>query len=159
MKARTVLLAVLLALGAPAALPAQQAAPAPPGAEAGPLPVRRYAALPSLRGATLSPDGTRIAAQFTAGGVERIGIWTLARGPGAEPEQIQAGLVESFQWAGDDRLLITTLTLTILARRNTIYLGPSRQVISLDLRTKHPIELGSSQGVFEEVIFVDPEAR
>jgi len=88
------LLAAMLAVQAtPAAsqLPSQSATPA----TAQPAPVEDFAALPFLSNASLSPDGTHIAARIFVAGAERIGIWNLAE-PRENPLQI-FGLSQSIE--------------------------------------------------------------
>jgi dipeptidyl aminopeptidase/acylaminoacyl peptidase len=148
------LLAVLAVVSASSAAPAQ----VPPAAAAkSPPAASLYAQPPYLRGALLSPDGTRIAAQLSDGEVERIGIWTLAKGPDQEPHTISVGGLTGFRWAGNQRLLVTSISLSIIASSNAIYIGPNRRVSSHDLAGGKSFFLGSSKGAFDEVIFTDPD--
>ena len=152
---RRLVVALLTLLAGTASLTAPAAAQPP----AAPPPVSRYAQLPFLADAQLSPDGLRIAGRIQAAGEEHIGVWTIADGPGQQPFMVKVSGAEAFIWAGDNRLLINQLRLTIRADGSAIYLGPQRRVIKLDLASRSLSLLGEAEGVFDEVIFLDPHAR
>jgi hypothetical protein len=90
-----------------------------------PAPARSYAQPPFLRSALLSPDGTMIAAQLWEAGRSRIGIWTLDKGPEQQPRTIPADNLTGIEWAGNRRLLVSTMTLAIIANSGSIYVGPT----------------------------------
>jgi hypothetical protein len=141
------------------ALLALLAAIEPAGAQ-NPPPASRYAQPPFLRGALLSPDGTRVAAQLSdAADVTRIGIWTLAKGADQDPQTISVGGLTGFQWAGNQRLLVTSLSFSIIGSSSGIYIGPNRRVSSHELAGGKSFFLGSPKGAFDDVIFTDPDGR
>ncbi len=152
MRRFTGILILLAALVGPGAL-AQTPAPSPQPE------VSRYAQLPFLSDAQLSPNGQLIAARLSAGGEEHIVIWTIADGPDQRPLTVRVAGIESFMWAGDDRLLIHQLRLAVRAESSAIYVGPQRRVIKLDLASRRLSLLGESEGVYDEVIFLDPHGR
>lgn len=139
-------------LAAPIAL----AADAPPAA---PVSVESYSELPFLSDPLLSPDGTRIAARISNSGHEQIAIWTLSEPRDHPPKLINIGGVESFAWAGDGRLVISTIGLRIIASGNAIAFGPARQISCYDLAGDKITALGQSRGLFADVIFIDPFGR
>lgn len=152
------------ALASPRVAAAQPAnAPAkPPIAPAGaevPEWIRAYAQLPFLTEARLSPDGRRIAARTSEDGVEKISIWTVGAGPEQRPITLHTQNVESIRWAGDHRILVTVLVFAIRAENGVFYMGPSHRIVKWDLQTRQPSILGTSTGIFDQVIFMDPEAR
>jgi dipeptidyl aminopeptidase/acylaminoacyl peptidase len=161
----------VLARGKPS-VPAQAAAPAPPPSRPGLIPVEEFAELPVLASAMLSPDGRRIAARVSTGKDDRIGIWTVG-GPAAAVRYIPAGNATSFQWAGDNKLLINVSSFVLLVG-TTIFPLPVRRVALYDLETNRVTQLsgggntsggggvggrGGMGGFLDEVIFVDPGAR
>jgi dipeptidyl aminopeptidase/acylaminoacyl peptidase len=148
------------ALAASVPLAAQAPAPARVAAStAQPLPVEAFAELPFLSAPLLSPDGTRIAGRISGGGSERIGIWTLSEPRDHPPVMFDVGPVESFSWAGDNRLVISTVHARIIASGGMIAFGPARQIFSYDLTSHKPTPLGQSHGPFADMIFVDPYGR
>lgn len=149
--------ALLLAAFAAPAAPAQDPATAAAAAPAGPT-VEDYVALPFLSDPELSPDGRRIAARLVDPEGHRIGIWTLADGPGQRPRQINGGervAVLSYRWAGPDRLLFDVLTFGRVAGFG-VFPWPVRRVISHDISTGTTRILGRGGGMSDEVIFIDP---
>jgi len=154
---RRLLLLPLLAaaLGAGAAGHAQ----VPEAPAAVPPPASRYAQPPFLTRALLSPDGTRIAAHLGDMDSGRIGIWTLAKGPDQEPEIVRVANAAAFRWAGNDRLLVDSLTLVINVSSSGISLGPNRRVSSHDLTGGKSQFLSGAGSDTDEVIFTDPDGR
>jgi hypothetical protein len=150
---------------APAAAPASSAAPAPAAATAsppvpadrnGPIPVEAFASLPFLSDALLSPDGSRIAARVSGAGAQNIGIWTLADGAAGTPQLIAADGNESFQWAGDNRLLITASVMFTLSLDGARLAIRIQRVESYDLQSQKRAVVGPGAGFFQDIIFVDP---
>ena len=142
--------ALLAAQVAPAAY-AQASASAP---TATPIPIERLAQLPIIADPVLSPDGTRIAARITDGGRERIGVWRVGDSATA-PRTIPADNVISYQWAGDERLLVEVHAV-VLITGHIILPVPVRRVVSYDLASGRATALGSGGGLYDEVIFVAP---
>jgi len=139
---------------------AQGSAPATAGpAPNGPIPVEAFANLPFLSDARLSPDGTRIAARVSGAGIQNIGIWTLAEGASGTPQLISANGNDSFQWAGDSRLLITTSVAFGLSVGDTVYTIRIQRVESYDLQSRKRMVVGPGGGFTQDVIFVDPAGR
>lgn len=140
--------AMLLVL--PAAARSNQPVPATT-----PVTADAFAELPFLSDATLSPDGSRIAAQVTADGRKHIGVWTLADPRDRPPRLLeQAGYeVRWLRWAGTGRLLIgirysqRILNIPVVVTR----------VISLDVVSWVVTPLQTGNGLLgDDVIFVDP---
>jgi len=125
--------------------------------ETAPPPVESFAQLPFLANALLSPDGTRIAAQVTVGGEERIGIWTLAAPRDEPPRLIEAADVDWFTWAGDNRLLIRSTALTLVTFGGAVLPLPTRRITRVDLRTGKAAPVGETQGLFDNLVHVDPQ--
>src|SRR5581483_9056650 len=121
--------------------------------------VEAFAELPFLSAPLLSPDGTRIAGRISGGGSERIGIWTLSEPRDHPPEMFDVGPVESFSWAGDNRLVVSTVHARIMAGGGEIVAGPARRIFAYDLTSHKPTPLGRPHGLFEDMIFVDPYGR
>lgn len=113
-----------------------------------------FAQIPFLTDPILSPDGRKIAAKVTADGQESIAIWDL-RGPrDAAPILLPANAlgVQSIQWAGNSRLLVTIGgVLQILG----VSL-PMMRLLKYDLPSGKPTPIGRGRGFVERVIFVDP---
>ena len=130
---------------------------APVRAAEPPPPVERFAQLPFLSSPLLSPDGSRIAARVTVGGQERLGIWTLAAPRDQAPQLIEAANVDGFAWAGDHRLLIRSTGLTILRIGNVVLPLPLRRILAVDLRTSKATAVGGSEGVFDDLVYLDPQ--
>ena len=135
------------------------AATAAPAAAGAPLPVETFAELPFLSTPLLSPDGTRIAARLSNAGHEWIGIWTLSEPRDHPPKLIEVRAVESFAWAGDSRLVISTADTEIMTSGVVIAYGRARRIFCHDLAADKTIRLGQSHGMFAEVIFIDPLGR
>jgi dipeptidyl aminopeptidase/acylaminoacyl peptidase len=137
----------------------QPARPAPTQASAPiPIPIERFAELPVFGEPLLSPDGTRIAARYTDGTNDRIGIWTVGGGETRQLRSIIAPNTGSFHWAGNGRLLINTTNLVILVGFAIIPI-PVRRVVSYDVETGRGTALGTGGGLADEVIFTDPDGR
>lgn len=144
-----------------AAQPPAQSRGSPPASATAPasrIPIERFAELPVLGGALLSPDGTRIAARFTDGTNDRIGVWSVDGGETRQLRSIIAPNTASFQWAGNGRLLINTTSLFILVGFAIIPI-PVRRVVSYDVETGRGTALGRGGGLADEVIFTDPDGR
>ena len=141
--------------------PAPQSAPPRPGVPTGPqaLTVSDYSDLPFLSDARLSPDGTRIAARINSHGSDQIGVWTLSAPRDQPPVMIDASGLESFAWAGDQRLIFTSLNIRILASNSMIGIGQGREVFCHDLVEKKTTPVSQSRGLFADVIFIDPLGR
>jgi dienelactone hydrolase len=139
------------------AAPLTAQAPAP--AAAARLATEAYAELPFLSTPLLSPDGTRIAARVSGGGEEHIGIWTLSEPRDRAPRLIETGNLESFAWAGDSRLIISSIGFGIMRSGYMISYGLSRTISSYDLAGNKATPLGRSHGLFSDLIFVDPLGR
>jgi dipeptidyl aminopeptidase/acylaminoacyl peptidase len=159
-------LAAVAALAAPALAFAQPAdpAPPPPAAAAQPAapqthPVEALAELPFLTSPLLSPDGTRIAGRVTVDGNEVIGVWNLADPRDRPPALIEAGNVDSFSWAGDNRLVIGVTSLVVFTLGRASLPVPVRRVMSHDLSSGKTETLGNSSGFLDELVFVDPAGR
>jgi len=135
------------------------AQPGAPAAARPILPVESFAALPFLSTPVLSPDGTRIAARISSAGRDWIGIWTLSEPRDRPPRMIEVGSIESFTWAGDSRLIISTLDVRLVTSGVVIAFGPARRIFCHDLTSDKTTALGQSQGLFAEMIFVDPLGR
>ena len=69
------------------------------------VPVEVFATLPAIEGPQLSPDGTKIAAKFAFGGVQRLVVYPL---DGGKPALFNSGSVDVnwWHWAGNDWLAI-----------------------------------------------------
>jgi acetyl esterase/lipase len=137
-----------------AGLPASIQAPA-----SAPLPVEHFAQLPFIQRPVLSPDGRRIAARIVNLGEERISVFTLGSGPARQTATLLAPNALSFQWAGDNRLLIDITSLVVVSGSYYSLPFPARRVISYDLVTRQMRTLGTNRGLHDEVIFVDPDGR
>ena len=134
------------------------AAPASPPASAAPA-IEAFAQLPFLTAPQLSPDGTRIAARVAAQGRELVGIWTLSAPRDATPQMIEVPNLESFAWAGNQRLLIANLSIEFMFTNIAVMLGPARRFVVHDLGTGKSEPLESTPGLLQELIFVDPSGR
>src|SRR3954452_13054955 len=88
-------LSAAMAMSAGSAAPPQaqapgQSPPAPaPATPAGPIPLESFAQLPFMEGPTLSPDGTRLAAEIAIKGKQRFAIFQL--GDTTKPALIDPG--------------------------------------------------------------------
>lgn len=123
------------------------------------IPVEDFAQLPFISNPVLSPDGLRIAATVSGGGVERVAVYDLAAGASKPPVLVSIGdkaALRSLRWAGTDRLLIAVLT-------TGQFLGftlPMTRLLSYELSTRKVSVVGKSKGLFaDDVIFIDPEGR
>ncbi len=141
--------------------PAAAADPPAPAASAAnaPLPIAHFAQIPFVRTPTLSPDGRRIAALIVNAGEERIAIFAPRDGSWTIEHSLPAGNAASFQWAGNDRLLIDVNSVTIVAGGWAWLPFPTRRVAGYDLTTRNVKVLAANRGLFDEVIFVDPDGR
>lgn len=145
-----------------AVLPAAAAATEPlaaPTAAAAPLPIGHFAQLPFVRSPILSPDGRRIAAFVLNDGRERIAVFGPRGGSWAIEHSLPADNAASFQWAGNDRLLIDVDSVTIITGGGVFLPTPTRRVVSYDLTARKARALAANRGIFDEVIFVDPDGR
>ncbi|MDQ4087699.1 MAG: hypothetical protein M3177_06795, partial [Pseudomonadota bacterium] len=125
-----------------------------------PLAVEAFAQLPFISSAQLSPDGTRVAARVASNGNERIAVWALADPRDRPPRLIPAAGVESFVWAGDQRLLVNVATVVVINfGRGLLFPVPVRRVLVHDLQSNKTSSVTGSQGLADEVIFVDPFGR
>lgn len=149
--------AAALALSSP--LAAQPAAPASLAAASEPLPAEAFAELPFLSSPLLSPDGTRIAAQVTRDGRQWLCIWTLSEPRDHPPKFINVPNVDSFAWAGDSRLIISTVSVGIVMGSGMFAIGPMRRIVSDDLTNDKITPLGKPNGLFADVIFIDSQGR
>lgn len=132
--------------------------PAPPAAApapaAAPLPIEALADLPGLSDPVLSPDGQRVAAPITAGGVNRIAVWDL-RAIDRPPHFLsQAGYeLRWLRWAGPNRLLLGVGT-----RVN--YEGisvPVTRIVAVETGGWTARALDTGRGIIgDDVIYVEP---
>lgn len=154
--------AIVVALGATAAVAQATATPAPaaPRAAAGApaqIPVEAFGDLPFLSDPALSPDGQQIAARIFEQGHERIGIWN-ASGERVAPRVISVGnfQLKWVRWAGDNRLLVSVQTTVSIYGMPV----PISRVLTYDLATRRTILLGDGNGMMgDDVIFIDPAGR
>jgi dipeptidyl aminopeptidase/acylaminoacyl peptidase len=152
--------AALLAICPPlAAQQAQGPAAAAPAPATGPASIEDFARLPFLSDALLSPDGRRIAGRVSHDGNEGIAIWTLSEGADQVPEHIAVGGNESFTWASDTKLLITTASTFVIVSGGAIVPIPLQRVQSFDLATRKLTPLGPATAFLQELIFTDPGGR
>ena len=151
------LLAAALAAAAPPAAAIQATAPGAVGAER--LAVETYAERPFLSSPLLSPDGTRIAARVSGGELEMIGIWRLSDSRDAEPQSVPVSNVESFAWAGPDRLLVTSAYIAIHVTPTAWLIGPARRVVIHELSSGKTLPIAEDSAALQEIIFVDPAGR
>ena len=152
---------LLLASAATQAQPqaAQKADPAVPAASSERLPAAAYAERPFLSSPLLSPDGTRIAARVTGGELEMIGIWRLADSRDAEPQHVPTSNIESFAWAGSDRLLVTSSFISIHMTGNAFIIGPARRALVYELSSGKILPVAEDGASLQEIVFSDPAGR
>jgi dipeptidyl aminopeptidase/acylaminoacyl peptidase len=134
---------------------------APPSAAA-PSPqvsIEDFARLPFLSDALLSPDGRRIAGRVSHDGTEGIAIWTLGEGAEQVPQQIAVSGSESFVWASDTKLLVTTGTTIVIAGAGELVPLRLQRIQSFDLVSGKLTPLGSEAGFLQELIFIDRAGR
>ena len=124
-----------------------------------PLTVETFAELPFFANPRLSPDGRRIAARLIHGSHNQIGVWTLSDPRERPPHMIDIDDAESFAWAGDERIIVTTLQMRTISSMNYIAMGPSREIFSHEIATGKTTPLGESHGLFADPIFVDTYGR
>jgi dipeptidyl aminopeptidase/acylaminoacyl peptidase len=154
--------AALLTIWTP--LAAQQAqgpakAPPTPPSASGPVSIEDFARLPFLSDALLSPDGRRIAGRVSHDGNEGIAIWTLSEGAEQVPQHIGVSGNESFVWASDTKLLITTGSTYVIVSGGGIVPIPLQRVQAYDLVARKLTPLGPDTAFLQELIFVDPAGR
>jgi dipeptidyl aminopeptidase/acylaminoacyl peptidase len=140
---------------AAAADPPSSASPAAGAA----LPIEHFAQLPFVRSPLLSPDGRRIAALIVNEAEERIAVFAPADGGWRIEHSLAAANAPSFQWAGNDRLLIDVDSVTIVAAGPVWLPLPTRRVAGYDLATRTVRTLGTNRGLLDQVIFVDHDGR
>jgi dipeptidyl aminopeptidase/acylaminoacyl peptidase len=153
--------AALLIWAAASAAAAQPGAtpPAPQPPRGAQLPIETFAQLPFFENPILSPDGTRIAARIIVGEQQRIGIWRVAAGRPAELlRNFAAPNVASYEWAGDERLLVNTTMVAVLVGYVALPI-PMRRVASYEVATGKAVTLVGGRGLTDEVIFTDPQGR
>ena len=156
--------AMLILSAATGAQPASQDAPEPrqPAASATTqqrLPVEAYAERPFLSSPLLSPDGTRIAGRVTSGEREMIGVWRLSDSRDAEPQAVRVANIESFDWAGPDRLLVTSTYTSVHVVGSTFLWGPAQQVLIHELSSGESRPIATDGAIIQQIIFLDPAAR
>lgn len=142
----------------PAAAATEPPAP-PPAAATAPLPIAHFAQLPFVRSPLLSPDGRRIAAFVVNEAGERVAVFALRDGQWRMEHSLPADNAASFQWAGNDRLLIDVNSVAVIAGGGLWIPYPTRRVAGYDLSARHLRVLAANRGVYDEVIFTDPEGR
>jgi dipeptidyl aminopeptidase/acylaminoacyl peptidase len=127
---------------------------APPAAVAAPLPdavpVEVFAALPAIDRPRLSPDGTKIAAKFAFGGVQRLVVYPLN---GGAPAVFQSGSVDLnwWQWAGNGWLAVG-LGATEMVRGEEIYV--TRTIgVSADLTRQNKLAWARSGQIADDAIW------
>ena len=153
-------LAALIVSTAPPHAAAQAPLASPPAAaRAERPPVEAFAELPFLSSPLLSPDGARIAARVTSGEQERIAIWRLSDPRDAEPQAVAAANVESFAWAGSDRLLVTSSYLAIHITGTAWMIGPARRVMIHELSSGKTIPIADDDAALQDIIHVDAAGR
>jgi len=119
-----------------------------------PLPIESLAELPGLANPVLSPDGQRIAARITGGGVNRIAVWDL-RALQAMPHFLSQTGYELLwlRWAGPNRLLLGVGT-------RASYEGisvPVTRIVAVETGGWTARALDTGRGIIgDDVIFVDP---
>lgn len=120
------------------------------------IPTAAFAAIPSMSGFKLSPDGKRVLVRGEVDGRPRLAVVDLMGK--AEPIVMSVPLkheLSSYRWAGDGRVLIS------LAR--TIPWGEDEaqatRLLSYDLTTRKDTFIGrKSQGLEgDDILYVDPE--
>jgi dipeptidyl aminopeptidase/acylaminoacyl peptidase len=119
------------------------------------IPLADFAALPVLSKPLLSPDGRRIAARHTADGKTSIAILD-ADHPGVTIRAIPLGKghVYSLVWAGNNRLLLTVLTIGNVNG----FQFPFLRLIAIDVATSFSrVVDNKSRGLYAgDVIYADP---
>jgi dipeptidyl aminopeptidase/acylaminoacyl peptidase len=132
---------------------AAAAEPAP-----GPVPIESLAQVPFFSEPLISPDGRRLLARVNGGGTEQLAIYDLGASRDAEPKIIPTqGMIRSYRWAGNDRVIvgnsllaITFLTLPLQLTRLTGY----------DLKTGKTSDLKAGSGLIgDNVLYTDPDGR
>lgn len=141
------------------AQPERPPAAVPASAAAERLPAEAYAERPFLSSPLLSPDGARIAARVTTGEVEMIGVWRLSDSRDAEPQYVPMSNVESFAWAGSDRLLVTSAFISIHMTGGAFLIAPARRVMIHELSSGKTLPVAEDGAVLQEVIFSDAAGR
>src|SRR5207237_661737 len=160
---KRLLAAAWIALASAAPLGAQPAtapgSPSPPAAVQPPataalLPVEALAELPGLSAPVLSPDGQRIAARITAGGLSRIAVWDLRDVDTAPHFLSQAGYeLLWLRWAGPSRLLLGVGTRAGYEG----YSIPVTRIVAVETVGWTARALDTGRGIIgDDVIFVDP---
>lgn len=130
---------------------------APSGALAAePISIDDFAAQPAMRDPDLSPDGLKIAARATVGGVSKLVILN-ADAPTASPQIIKLGetRLSDLHWAGNDRLL-----LTVIGKGNVYgVIFPTTRLIVLDLTDgQFRVADRKSRGIYGgDVLYSDPD--
>jgi len=121
------------------------------------IPVADFAALPVLTKPLLSPDGRRIAARKTASGITTLAVLD-ADHPEAPARVIGLGdgQVYGLTWAGNDRLLLTVLTIRHIYHVDVDL--PYLRLIAIDIASGASRLLDDkSHGAYAgDVIYTDP---
>jgi dipeptidyl aminopeptidase/acylaminoacyl peptidase len=125
---------------------------------AGPIPIETLAQVPFFSEPLISPDGRRLVARISGGGIEQLAVYDLSGPRDAEPKIIPTnGTIRWYGWAGNDRVIvgntlfsITFLTLPIQMTRLTGY----------DLKTGKASAIQAGGGlVGDNVVYTDPGGR
>ncbi|HEX9932994.1 MAG TPA: S9 family peptidase [Allosphingosinicella sp.] len=141
----------------PQRAPDSQSAPRQPAAS--PIPLETFAELPFFDSPVLSPDGTHVAARILVGEEQRIGIWRIAAGePVEQLRNFAAPGVASYQWAGNDRLLVNVTMVVVVTASVTLPIAV-RRVASYEIATGEARPLEAGRGLASDVIFTDPDGR
>ncbi|MDP9422122.1 MAG: S9 family peptidase [Pseudomonadota bacterium] len=144
----------LIALAALAG-PATVLAEAPPAKAPPKIALQDFASLPVMRRPLISPDGRRIVARSTAGGKERLVIFS-ADDLKARPTVIPLGdtNVAKIRWAGNQRLLLTIQATQNWEGEEISYL----RLLAIDTATGAPqIMDRKSRGIYAgDVLYTDP---
>jgi hypothetical protein len=151
-------MAAFLGLQPLAAQPPAPATAAPSARGTGPIPIADFAEQPFFSDPVLSPDGMHVAAKLQIGDDESIGIYDLGA-PERRPRIISPGqfTLGSVRWAGDHRLLISVVGRTNFDHGSFYF--PVIRVLSFDLTAGTSRVIGPNAGLFDRLIFVDPQAR
>ena len=136
---------ILKAIGAVAAV-AMAFAPVF-GISAGLPPVEAFGNLPLVSQPRLSPDGKHIAMIQPLDGRPAVVIYTVDAPPGTRPAGVKdsSGIIESAEWANNDRLLVLTLvSRSRVGEAESIY-----RALSVDATGNNQVELFKNSGTLK----------
>ena len=92
-------------------------------------------------------------------GRDLIGIWDLSGSRDSPPRLFEVEYLESFGWAGNDRLLFAIPSIQIFTTGMTITTGPARRYVVHDLDSGESARLETRAGMLQDIIFIDPTGR